>query len=42
MSIFGIVFIWFFFVLAFFILKRWPMGRESDRRHDYWARFEDK
>ena len=42
MSIMGIVFMWVFFVLAFVILMNWPTGKESDRRHAYWARFEGK
>jgi len=42
MSIFGIVLMWGFLAVAFTIVTRWPMGQESDRRQEYWAKYEGK
>lgn len=42
MSILSIVLIWVWFAAAFAILTKWPMGKESDRRQKFWARFEGK
>jgi hypothetical protein len=42
MSIVGIVILWVFAAFAFYLMTRWPMGRESDRRTQYWARFEKR
>lgn len=40
MSLIGIALMWVWFAVAFAILTKWPMGRESNLRQKYWARFE--
>jgi len=42
MTVIGSVLMWAFLVIAFVIVTSWPMGRESDKRASYWARFEGK
>lgn len=42
MSLIGIILMWVWFAIAFAILNRWPMGKESARRDIYWAKYEDK
>jgi len=42
MSLIGSLFMWAFLVIAFLIVTRWPMGKESDQRAEYWAGFEGK
>lgn len=42
MSITAMVLMWVWLAVAFAILKVWPMGKESDRRKKYWAKFEGK
>jgi len=42
MSIIGMVLMWVFFFIIFAIVTRWPMGKEYNRRKEYWARFEGK
>ncbi|GFE61809.1 hypothetical protein [Geobacter sp. AOG2] len=42
MSIIGIIVMWVFLVIAFIIVTSWPMGKESNKRTAYWARFEGK
>jgi hypothetical protein len=42
MSMIGMIIIWVWFAVAFAIFSKWHMGKESDRRQAYWARFEGK
>lgn len=42
MSLIGSLFMWVFLVIAFVIVTSWPMGKESDQRAAYWAKFEGK
>jgi len=42
MSLIGIILMWIWLAIAFGILNRWPMGKESAIRATYWAKFEDK
>jgi hypothetical protein len=42
MSLIGSLLMWVFLVIAFLIVTSWPMGKVSDRRAAYWARFEGK
>jgi len=40
MSIIGMALMWAFAFIVFIIFTRWPMGKVSDERAKYWARFE--
>jgi hypothetical protein len=42
MSAIGSILMWAFLIVAFVIIAKWPMGKESDRRTTYWERFERK
>ena len=42
MSIIGMAMMWAFAVIVFIIVARWPMGKVSDERAKYWAKFEVK
>ena len=42
MNLIGSFFMWGLLVIAFLIVTRWPMGKESDHRTAYWAGFERK
>jgi len=42
MSIIGMVLMWVFAFIVFIIFARWPMGKVSDERATYWAKFEVK
>jgi hypothetical protein len=42
MSIIGMALMWAFAFIVFMIFARWPMGKESDARAKYWAKFEAK
>ena len=42
MSTIGILLMWVWLAIAFKFIYAWPMGKESDRREKYWARFEGK
>jgi len=42
MSLIGSIFMWGFLVVAFLIVTSWPMGKESDRRAEYWGKFEGR
>lgn len=42
MSLIGSILMWGFLVVAFLIVTSWPMGKESDQRAGYWAKFERK
>jgi hypothetical protein len=33
---------WAFAFVVFTIITRWPMGKESDKRAAYWAKYEGK
>ena len=42
MSFIGMALMWAFAFIVFVIITRWPMGKVSDERAKYWAKFEDK
>lgn len=42
MSIIGIALMWAFTCIVFVIITKWPMGKVSDERATYWAKFEKK
>ncbi|MDA8430961.1 MAG: hypothetical protein M0T70_17025 [Geobacteraceae bacterium] len=42
MSTTAIVLMWVWFVAAYAVVSRWPMGKESNRRREFWARYEGK
>jgi len=42
MGLIEIILMWIWFAVAFAIISKWPMGKETDRRSKYWARFEGK
>lgn len=42
MSMIGMILMWVFFAIVFAILNNWPMGKEIDKRQEYWAGFEGK
>lgn len=42
MSIIGMALMWAFACIVFIIITWWPMGKVSDERAEYWAKFEGK
>ncbi len=42
MSIIGMALMWVFTFLVFILFAWWPMGKVSDERAKYWAKFEVK
>ena len=41
-SIVGMALMWVFSIVVFIIITRWPMGKVSDERANYWAKYEKK
>ena len=39
MNIMEIVLMWVWLAVAFAIVTKWPMGKVSDLREKYWARY---
>jgi hypothetical protein len=42
MDILGLILMWVWTAVIYIIWSRWAMGDESDRRRDYWAKYEGK
>lgn len=42
MSIIGMAIMWAFAIGVFLVVTRWPVGKVSDQRAAYWAKFEGK
>lgn len=42
MSFIAIGIMWGFAFVAFLIVTRWSMGKESDKRAAFWAKYEDR
>ena len=42
MSVIGIVLMWAWLAGAFVILMKWPTGKESESRQNYWSKYEGK
>jgi hypothetical protein len=40
MSIFGAIIMWIWLAVVYVIWSKWPIGDESNRRHDYWEKYE--
>ena len=42
MSFIEIGIMWAFAFVVFAVITNWPMGKEGDKRTDYWAKQEGK
>ena len=40
MSVIGMCLMWVLFAVVFAVMAQWPMGKEIQRRQEYWEKYE--